>query len=83
MTLGPGELSKYQRRQRARRTAHHHAALALEGALAAGWDTLDRYSAADRQLVEEALEELIAAHHRRGRLAEGPLLDGALLDGAP
>lgn len=68
MSLGPGELTMYERRRRAKATAYHHAALAVDGALAAGWPTLDRY--ADRQLVEEALEELAEDLRRRSYRSE-------------
>lgn len=49
-----------------RRLAAFHAALAVESALANGWETLDRYGD-DRPRVEAALNELLEELQRRGR----------------
>ena len=57
---GEGPMSARQ----AARLAAFHAALAIENALAGGWETLDRYGA-DRPRVEAALAELRAELERR------------------
>jgi hypothetical protein len=51
-------------RRQAKREACFRAALVLEGALAGGWESLDRYGPG-RTKVEDALNELIAELERR------------------
>lgn len=59
---GDGAMSN---RHAARRAAWH-AAVAIEAALAAGWDTLDRYGP-DRPRIEAALNDLCAELERRAQ----------------
>ena len=56
-------------RAEAQRVAAFHAHLAIDGALTAGWDTLDMYPPADRDKVETELERISDRLRRRASKA--------------
>jgi hypothetical protein len=51
-------------KREAKKIAYRHAAMAIEGALAGGWETLDRYGD-DRDKITDALNEIAAELDRR------------------